>query len=109
MKSEWIFLGQIGIDSFNDYGNTIIITDSENFPKYFDPRHYYTMMNENDYEKTNSLRKHRYPHRKDLRKVDGVETKNLDSRGMIDLLNHEEYLEIVLPSSVNFKSAMSVL
>ena len=101
LNSIWKFLGDVGLNPFYDYGDRIIITDAENFPKYFDPRRYYMLMDKKDYEKTKDIRLKIYPQMKDLRTIEGIDTKYLENDGTINLLEHEEYLEIGEYNSYN--------
>ena len=60
-KANWRYLGEVGYE-----GDKVIITDSENFPKFFDPRPSFIILTEEDKKKTQKIREEKYP---DLKKI----------------------------------------
>ena len=49
-NTNWRYLGEVGYE-----GDKVIITDSENFPKFFDPRSSLILLTEEDKKKTQKI------------------------------------------------------
>ncbi len=68
-KSRWELLGNVDVD-----GGMIIITDAENFPKYFDLPHYYDILtNPQGPENFKKLRDKYYPEMKGIDFIDQID------------------------------------
>ena len=81
---KWKKLGEVGVD-----GGIIIVSDAENFPKYFDPPHLYTHENPDGPNNAKLLRNTKYPEMEtvDLGKYD-------QGNGFIDVLAHDTCFKI---------------
>jgi len=87
---NWRYLGEVGYE-----GDIVIITDSENFPKYFDPRPSLIMLKEEDKKKTQKIREKKYPDLKnDSFKNLNTNIDYIDSYGTIDLDEHPTCVSI---------------
>ena len=84
-KSRWELLGKVGVD-----GGMIIITDAENFPKYFDLPHTYDMLQ--NPEEPEHIRKIRDQHYPEMKEID-LE-KHAQANGFINLMTHDVCLKI---------------
>ena len=89
-KPNWQYLGEVGYE-----GDIVIITDSENFPKFFDPRPSLIILTEEDKKKTQKIREEKYP---DLKKNNfknlNTNIDYIDSYGTIDLDEHPTCVSI---------------
>ena len=53
---KWKKLGEVGVD-----GGIIIVSDAENFPKYFNPIHLYSHDNQEEFDNAKLHRNTKYP------------------------------------------------
>ena len=81
---KWKKLGEVDVD-----GGIMIVSDAENFPKYFDPPHLYTHENPDGPNNAKLLRNTKYPEMEtvDLGKYD-------QGNGFIDILAHDTCFKI---------------
>ena len=81
---KWNKLGEVGVD-----GGIMIVSDAENFPKYFNPDHLYTLENQEEFDNAKLLRNTKYPEMEtvDLGKYD-------QGNGFIDILAHDTCFKI---------------
>ena len=81
---NWKKLGEVDVD-----GGIMIVSDAENFPKYFDPPHLYTHEDPDDPNNAKLLRNTKYPEMEtvDLGKYD-------QGNGFIDVLAHDTCFKI---------------
>ena len=81
---KWNKLGEVGVD-----GGIMIVSDAENFPKYFNPDHLYTLENQEEFDNAKLHRNTKYPEMEtvDLGKYD-------QGNGFIDVLAHDTCFKI---------------
>ena len=81
---KWNKLGEVGVD-----GGIMIVSDAENFPKYFNPDHLYTLENQEEFDNAKLHRNTKYPEMEtvDLGKYD-------QGNGFIDVLDHDTCFKI---------------
>ena len=77
---NWRYLGEVGYE-----GDKVIITDSENFPKFFDPRPSLIILTEEEMKQTQKIRAEKYPDlRNDNFKKLNTNIDYIDRYGNID-------------------------
>ena len=81
---NWKKLGEVGVD-----GGIIIVSDAENFPRYFDPPHLYTHENPEGPTNAKLRRNKKYP---EMENIDLGEYEQ--GNGFIDVLTHDTCLKI---------------
>ena len=87
---NWRYLGEVGYE-----GIKVIITDSENFPKFFDPRSSLILLTEEQKKQTQKIRAEKYPDlRNDNFKKLNTNIDYIDRYGTIDLDKHPTCVSI---------------
>ena len=81
---NWKKLGEVGVD-----GGIMIVSDAENFPRYFDPPHFYTHENPEGPNNAKLRRNKKYP---EMEKIDLGEYDQ--GNGFIDVLAHDTCFKI---------------
>ena len=90
IEQSWRYLGEVGYE-----GIKVIITDSENFPKFFDPRSSLILLTEEEKKQTQKIRAEKYPDlRNDNFKKLNTNIDYIDRYGTIDLDKHPTCVSI---------------
>ena len=81
---KWKKLGEVGVDA-----GIIIVSDAENFPKYFNPIHLYSHDNQEEFDNAKLHRNTKYP------EMESVDLGEYDQgNGFIDVLTHDTCFKI---------------
>ena len=81
---KWKKLGEVGVD-----GGIMIVSDAENFPKYFNPIHLYSHDNQREFDNAKLHRNTKYP------EMESVDLSEYDQgNGFIDVLAHDTCFKI---------------
>ena len=81
---NWKKLGEVGVD-----GGIMIVSDAENFPKYFNPSHLYSYDNQEEFDNAKLHRNTKYP------EMESVDLGKYDQgNGFIDILAHDTCFKI---------------
>ena len=81
---NWKKLGEVGVD-----GGIMIVSDAENFPKYFNPIHLYSYDNQEEFDNAKLHRNTKYP------EMESVDLGKYDQgNGFIDILAHDTCFKI---------------